>query len=147
MAQFLNKFAQKHFSLCIMLTAASPRRLLLLTLWLTLLHSQTAQALAGQPTKPLQSDSLLQVSVSLEQQTLQLEVAHPSATFVMVEVYNASGYRVYEQMLPLQEGKDRLQLNLGSLADGPVLVRCNTLEQFAPQDVLLHKQDGALTQR
>jgi hypothetical protein len=130
-----------------MLTAASPRRLLLLTLWLTLVHSQTSQALATQPTKPLQRDSLLQVSVSLEAHTLQLEVAHPTAPFVMVEVYNASGYRVYEQMLPLQKGKDRVQLNLGSLADGPVLVRCNTLEKFAPQDVLLHKQDGALTQR
>jgi hypothetical protein len=130
-----------------MLTAPRPRHLILLTLWLSLLHSQAAQALVGQPSKPLQRDSLLQVSVSIEQHTLQLEVAHPSATFVMVEVYNAAGYRVYEQMLPLQDGKDRVQLNLGSLADGPVLVRCNTLEKYAPQDVLLHKQDGALTQR
>ncbi|MBX3101978.1 MAG: hypothetical protein KF690_05675 [Bacteroidetes bacterium] len=130
-----------------MLTRGIHRTLAVILLWLGVLPTQAAVQTPTQPTKPQMRDTLLKVAVHLEAHTLKVEVEHPTAAFVMVELYNAQGIRVYEQMLPLQAGKDYVSLNLGSLEDGPVLVRCNTTEKFAPQDILLQKNGNALTQR
>ncbi|MFN7640411.1 MAG: hypothetical protein ACK5PR_01530 [bacterium] len=102
---------------------------------------------------PTQVDSSLAVHLAYAGTLVQITVEHPTAEVVFLELYDTDGYRVYEQMLELIEGRQWMELKLNTLKDGKLLVRCyaepleNQQLRYKPTDIQLVKDRSEVNLR
>ncbi|MCE3007422.1 MAG: hypothetical protein LW884_03625 [Bacteroidetes bacterium] len=127
--------------------------LIILSLLVCPVFGQDAAQPGGGEVPPTQVDSSLAVHLAYAGTLVQITVEHPTAEVVFLELYDTDGYRVYEQMLELIEGRQWMELKLNTLKDGKLLVRCyaepleNQQLRYKPTDIQLVKDRSEVNLR